>query len=100
MGRSERQTEIFKGQVGYGTEFSGLATINSGDAFVTVSNANVTSGKFIGLTPLASSSPSLIGSGQPALGVNSVVNGISFMAVTVGGISTTGPISVLWYVTK
>jgi len=118
MPRSERQSEIFKGYATFQESvtmngafnvntpiipasgvISGVGQINSGDASATVSTAAVTSGGGIFLTPVAISSPSFIGSGQPGIGVNSIVENTSFMAVTAGGISTTSAIGFRWFLT-
>jgi len=102
--RSERQAEIFRSGVSVTSNGgAGLSLIASGDSSVTVSNAFVTSGQPIWLTPRAinTASPSFVGSGQGlTLGVSSIVENTSFMVVTGGGLSTTAPIGFGYWVLK
>ena len=81
MPRSERSRIIFKGGIGSNDAWAGIGQVNSGVLTGVVSNANVSSGRPILITPFITSSPSLIGSGQNfvlAYDQRSVVTGTSF----------------------
>ena len=104
MPRSERQHEVFKGGVSVTTPGgAGLGQINSGDTSTTVSHRIVTSGQPILLTLRAinTASPSFVGSGQGlTLGISSIVENVSMMVVTGGGVATTAPIGFGYWILR
>ena len=103
MPRSERGRIILKGGISGGSAWTGVGRVESGTRFATVTNALVTSGQLIVITPVVVSSPSFIGSGQGfALGVDarSIVTGVSFAVVTGGTVSPTAPIDFYYAILK
>ena len=104
MPRSERQSEIFRGGVSVTSPGgAGLGQINSGDSTTTVSHRLITSGQPILVTPRAinTASPSFVGSGQGfTLGISSIVENVSMIVVTGGGVATTAPIGFTYWILR